>query len=394
MAKDIKVFLVAGEASGDRLGAALMAGMVETYGKNIEFLGVGGPLMQGQGMVSNFPIHELSLFGLLEIIPKYRHLKRRLNQTADAVIAAKPDILVTIDSPGFCLRLTALVRGKITAPAVHYVAPSVWAWRPKRAQEMAAHIDHVLALLPFEPPYMEAAGMSCDFVGHPVVADAQPSEPEITAFRKTHGIDETDQLITILPGSRSSEIKRLSPIFFATALQIKQQIPKVRFAIPIASQHVAGPLKEQLEKSGLDMILLSPDGISADDAATQKRICLAASELALAASGTVSIELAAAGVPMVIGYKVNFISAWIMQRAMLAPSFTLVNLLTKTKAVPEFHSAACNVENLSREMLNLLQDQTARKNQIAIGQQAIDALGRGGENPGVRAAKSVLAQLK
>lgn len=394
MAKNLKIFLVAGEASGDRLGAALMAGLLETYDGNIEFIGVAGPLMQAQGMVSNFPIHELSLFGLLEIIPKYRHLKRRLNQTADAVIAAKPDILVTIDSPGFCLRLAALVRGKIAAPAVHYVAPSVWAWRPKRAKEMAAHIDHVLALLPFEPPYMQAAGMSCDFVGHPVVAEKQPSKPEITAFRKAHGLGETDRLVTILPGSRSSEIKRLSPIFFETALQVKKQVPQVRFAIPVASQHVAEPIQAQLKKSGLDVILLNPSGISPDEAAKQKRICFAASELALAASGTVSIELAAAGVPMVIGYKVNFISAWIMQRAMLAPSFTLVNLLTKTKAVPEFHSAACNAENLSREMLKLLQDQTAREHQISVGQQAIDALGRGGENPGLRAAKSVLAQLK
>ncbi len=394
MAKDLTVFVVAGEASGDRLGAALMAGLVQIYDGKINFIGVGGPLMQAQGLASNFPIHELSLFGLLEIIPKYRQLKRRLNQTVDAVIAAKPDILVTIDSPGFCLRLAAALRGKITAPVVHYVAPSVWAWRPKRAKEMAAHVDHVLALLPFEPPYMQAAGMSCDFVGHPVVAEQQPSGAEVLAFRKAHGLGETDRLITILPGSRSSEIKRLSPIFFETALRVQKQVPNVRFAIPIASQHVAEPLKIQLETAGLNVILLSPEGISPEEAAKQKRICFAASELALAASGTVSIELAAAGVPMVIGYKVNPVSAWIMQRAMLAPSFTLVNLLTETKAVPEFHSAACNANNLSREMLNLLQNQTAREHQIAIGQQAIDALGRGGENPGLRAAKSVLAQLK
>ncbi len=395
MTKSLKFFLVAGEASGDRLGASLMAGLLKTYAGDIEFVGVGGPLMEAQGLVSNFPMHELSLFGLLELIPKWRHLKRRLSQTADAVIAAKPDILITIDSPGFCLRLAALVRGKTNAPAVHYVAPSVWAWRPERANKMAAHVDHVLALLPFEPPYMVAAGMGCDFVGHPVVADTQPSKAEVLAFRKTHNLADDEPLITLLPGSRLSEIKRLSPIFFATALRLKKRVPKVRFAIPVASQHLLASLEAQLaDNKGLNAILLSPVGVSADQAASQKRVCFAASKLALAASGTVSIELAAAAVPMVIGYKVNFISGWIMQRAMLAPSFTLVNLLTKTKAVPEFHSSACNVENLSREMMVLLQDQKAREHQISIGQMAIDALGRGGENPGIRAAKSVLAQLK
>ncbi len=394
MIAPLRIFIVAGEASGDRLGAALIKAIRETHGSAVEFQGIAGPLMEDQGMKSQFPMHELSLFGLLELLPKWRSLKRRLNETIEAVIAAQPDILITIDSPGFCLRLTAALRGKITAPAVHYVAPTVWAWRPERAQKMAAHVDHVLALLPFEPPYMEKAGISCDFVGHPLVAEIQPNDAEIVAFRATHNLDDNTRLITILPGSRNSEIKRLSPIFFETAKKIQAKIPTVQFAIPVASEHLLVPLREQLKNAGLNAILLTAENINVNEAAMQKRTCFAASELALAASGTVSIELAAAGVPMVIGYKVNFLSAWIMQRAMLAPSFTLVNLLTESKSVPEFHSKNCNVKNLSREMLELLNDPQARKAQIKIGHQAIEALGRGGENPGLRAAKSVLAQLK
>lgn len=393
MPQPLNIFIVAGEASGDRLGAALMQGMKTTYIGEITFHGVGGPLMEARGLNSLFPMHELSIFGLLEIIPKYRGLKRRLNQTVEHVIAQQPDLLITIDSPGFCLRLAKAVRGKIKAPAIHYVAPSVWAWKPGRAQKMATHVDHVLALLPFEPPYMQAAGMTCDFVGHPVVAEVLPSKSDIAEFRTKLGISENQRLITILPGSRMSEITRLAPVFFETAKQVQHQVSDVAFVIPVAAGHLLEPLSEILRQSGLSAHLLNPTDLTPDDAGFRKRICFAASELALAASGTVSIELAATGTPMVIGYKTNWLTAWIMRRAMLAPSFTLVNLLTDSKAVPEFEPRDCTVENLTREMLKLLNDPNARAAQIEVGHQAIVALGKGGEDPGLRAAKSVLSKL-
>src|SRR6056297_830858 len=182
----MRVFLIAGEASGDRLGAALMAGLKSL--ESMEFQGVGGHLMQAEGMSSLFDMDELSVMGLAEIIPKYSHLRRRLHQTANAVLEARPDVLITIDSPDFCLRVARMVRAKSDVRTVHYVAPSVWAWRPGRAAKMARYIDHVLALLPFEPPYMEAAGMECDFVGHPVVSEPLASDAEAAAWRAEVGI--------------------------------------------------------------------------------------------------------------------------------------------------------------------------------------------------------------
>ena len=177
----MKLYLIAGEASGDKLGAALLAGL-KALRPDLQVQGIGGPLMQAEGLHSLFPMDELSVMGLAEVLPKYAHLKRRIRETAADVLAAAPDALITIDSPDFVLRVAALVRAaRPDLPTIHYVAPSVWAWRPGRAAKMARVIDHVLALLPFEPPYMTKAGMTCDFVGHPVVAEPRASRAEAQA---------------------------------------------------------------------------------------------------------------------------------------------------------------------------------------------------------------------
>ena len=206
----MKVFLIAGEASGDMLGASLMVGLKSLA--DVEFCGIGGRQMQREGLESLFPMDELSLIGIVEILPKYLHLSKRIRETANAVLKAGPDVLITIDSPDFCLRVAKLVRKKSNLRTVHYVAPSVWAWRPKRAEKMAAVTDHVLALLPFEVPYMEAAGMECDFVGHPVVSNRQATRREIDEFRKRHNIGNSP-ILMVLPGSRKGELARLGPIF-------------------------------------------------------------------------------------------------------------------------------------------------------------------------------------
>jgi lipid-A-disaccharide synthase len=180
----MRVFLIAGEPSGDARGAALLAGLNQLV-RGVGFDGVGGSAMQSEGLTSRFPMEELSVMGLAEVLPKYRALKRRIAQMADLICATSPDVVVTIDSPDFCLRVAQKVKATgANIRMVHYVAPSVWAWRPKRADKMAARVDQVLALLPFEPPYMEAAGVACDFVGHPVATMKVATEAEIAAFRE------------------------------------------------------------------------------------------------------------------------------------------------------------------------------------------------------------------
>ncbi|NBQ50691.1 MAG: lipid-A-disaccharide synthase, partial [Marivivens sp.] len=204
----MKVFLLAGEVSGDRLGCALMAGLKELR-NDMEFHGIGGEQMQSHGLTSLFPMEELSIMGLAEVLPKYFHLKRRIRETADEILRLKPDVVITIDAPDFSLRVAKLVKEASNIRTVHYVAPSVWAWRPKRAAKMAKVIDHVLALLPFEPPYMTAHGMECDFVGHPVTTEVQATDAEAADFRARFGIGDAP-LILALPGSRRGEVSRLA----------------------------------------------------------------------------------------------------------------------------------------------------------------------------------------
>ncbi|MEO1306611.1 MAG: lipid-A-disaccharide synthase, partial [Pseudomonadota bacterium] len=206
----MKLFLTAGEPSGDRLGGALIAGLKTTV-PDLEIRGVGGPEMLAQGLQSLFPMEELSVMGLAEILPKYFHLKRRIAQTAKAAMDWTPDAVITIDSPDFSLRVAKILKAKRPdLMTIHYVAPTVWAWRPKRTEKMARVIDHVLALFPFEPPLMQAGGMGCDFVGHPVVAEPQARVSDSRAFRAEFG---EGPLLLALPGSRKGEVARLSSVF-------------------------------------------------------------------------------------------------------------------------------------------------------------------------------------
>ena len=230
----MKVFIIAGEASGDKLGAELMKGLLHLVGKQVQFAGLGGSGMIGQGLTSLFPMDQISIMGIGEILMQYHALKRRIQQTVEAVLQFQPDVLITIDLPEFNLRVAQKVKARSSIRTVHYVAPTVWAWRPKRAEKMAPYIDQVLALFPFEPPYMRAAGMRCDFVGHPVVTDPQATPSEIAVFRKTHNI-EGAPLLLVLPGSRRSEVRRLLPIFRGAVAALIRQHPALRVVVPTVS---------------------------------------------------------------------------------------------------------------------------------------------------------------
>ncbi|XOY56046.1 MAG: lipid-A-disaccharide synthase [Rhodobacterales bacterium] len=370
----MRVFVIAGEASGDKLGAALMAGLRQLR-PDVTFDGVGGPLMQAAGLVSRFPMDELSVMGLAEILPKYRALKRRIAQMAEAVIQTQPDVLITIDSPDFCLRVTKLVKARSAIRTVHYVAPTVWAWRPKRAAHMAHHIDHVLALFPFEPPLMQAAGMACDFVGHPVVTDPIASAVDAAALG-----DGT--VVLVLPGSRKSEVSRLAPRFGQAVARIAAQVPDARFVIPTTA-NVHDLVQAQVAGWPVPVTVLPP--ASPDKPAWFRR-----ADVALAASGTVSLELAANGTPMVIAYDMAWLSRIIISRMLLVDTVTLVNLVSDTRVVPEFIGKACQPAPIADAVLAVLANPTAQQAAMDL---TMDRLGRGGQPPGLRAARAVLDRL-
>ena len=377
----MNIFLIAGEASGDKLGAALMAGL-RVLQTDLSFAGIGGPEMTAQGLGSRFPMDELSVMGIAEVLPKYRHLKRRIAETAAAVAEAQPDALITIDSPDFCLRVARKAKELgFAGPVIHYVAPSVWAWRPGRAAKMAKVVDHVLALLPFEPPFMEAAGMSCDFVGHPVVAEDRATPADAEAFRITHDIAPDAPLVLCLPGSRRGEVSRLAPRFDEALIRVRDRIPEIRVVIPT----VPG-----VSRMVRDMTHRWPTAPIVVEDPADKRAAFMASNLALAASGTVSLELAANSVPMVIAYDMAPVSRWLIGLLLKTDTVTLVNLVSDTRAVPEFLGRNCRADLIADALLDLLVNPEQRAAQAEAMALTMKRLGEDGAPPGLRAAKSVL----
>ncbi|MEL7011658.1 MAG: lipid-A-disaccharide synthase [Pseudomonadota bacterium] len=382
----MRVFLIAGEASGDRLGAALMAGLKSLT--DVTFSGIAGPLMQAEGMTSLFPMDELSVVGIAEILPKYMHLRRRLDETVEAILKEKPDVLITIDSPEFSLRAARKVKAASRIRTVHYVAPSVWAWRPKRAKKLPGVVDQVLALLPFEPPLIEAEGVACDFVGHPVVTEPVATAEQVAAFKGRHGLGEAP-LLLVLPGSRGGEVARLGPRFGAALRGVCAARPDLRLIVPTTGPR-ASYVRDMVSDWPGQPIVIAPDDMSSEAYAHDKMCAFAAADRALAASGTVSLELAAADTPMLIAYDSSWLSRMIIARMLLIDTLTLVNLVSETRDVPELLGADCTPEKIAPAVLELLEGGGA---QSAAMHLTMDRLGRGGDAPGLRAAKAVLARL-
>jgi lipid-A-disaccharide synthase len=271
---------------------------------------------------------------------------------------------------------------------VHYVAPSVWAWRPKRAEKMARVIDHVLALLPFEPPYMEAAGMACDFVGHPITTQPQATEAEAAAFRARIAPDAAPLLLA-LPGSRRGEVERLAPIFGETLRLFVKDHPESHIVVPAAAP-VADLVRARVADWPGRVTVLDPTGQETEAFAAEKRAAFKAADLALAASGTVSLELAAADTPMVIAYDMNWLSRLIISRMLRIDTVTLVNLVSETRTVPEFIGARCQPDLIARGLADVLAAPGAQADAMRL---TMERLGQGGPPPGLRAARAVLSRL-
>jgi lipid-A-disaccharide synthase len=373
------LFLVAGEPSGDALGAPLIAALRELTGGGAGFAGVGGPLMAAQGFSSLFPFDDLAVMGLTEVVPRIPLILRRLGETADAVRRERPDVLVTIDSPGFSFRLAKRLVGQ-GVPLVHYVAPSVWAWRPGRARKIGAFLDHLLALFPFEPPYFEAVGLPCTFVGHPVVEKAKRlGDGEV--FRRCHGIPGDAPLLCVLPGSRHSELEPLLPIFREVVVRLAASRPALRLVVPTVAA-VADRVSAEVQTWPGQPLAIRDEG--------EKWHAFAAATAALAASGTVALELGLAGLASVIAYKVSPLTAWLIRRTVRVRYANLVNILLDDEVVPECLQENCTPERLTAHVARLLDDAAARREQTTKAHTALARLGLGGPPPSRRAAEAIL----
>jgi len=394
MSTPLKVFIIAGEPSGDKLGGNLMEGMNKLTKGQISFVGVGGEMMQAAGLQSLFPMSDLTIMGLFEVIPSIPKIKRRIDQAAKAAIELRPDVLITIDSPDFCLRVGKKLRSAYPDQfSVHYVAPSVWAWRPERAAKMAKTVNHVLALLPFEPPYMERAGMSCDFVGHPAATEDRPTKAQIKTVLSDVGLTPNDEIIAILPGSRRSEIKRLMPLYKDAIERVLIERPKAQFVLP-AARPILAEVQEHLTDSTLPIHVLDPTAFTPHEAEHRKRAIYAASRAALATSGTIALDLAKQRCPMVVAYKASWLTERAVKRLAKIDRANLINIVTDSYVVPEFLFDKCTAEAAAKALLTILNDEKIRDAQVSALNNTMQQLGEGGDPPGMRAAKSVLDAIR
>ncbi|SDA22030.1 lipid-A-disaccharide synthase [Methylobacterium sp. UNC378MF] len=373
------IWLVAGEDSGDQLGAKLMRALREAEPDAV-FGGVGGEAMAEEGFASLFPLDDVAVMGYLPVLARARTLLRRIRETVEATIRARPDVLVIIDSPGFTHAVARRVRKTAPAiPIVDYVSPSVWAWRPWRAKGMRPFIDHVLALLPFEPDaHLRLGGPPCTYVGHPLIERLPELRPARSDLRRR---DAAPHSLVVLPGSRRSEIERLMPVFGATLARVAAGLA-VEAVLPAVTRHRA-----LIERLSADWTV--PVRIVTGEAA--KYAAFREARAALAASGTVTLELALAGVPMVVAYKVSRAEEFIARRLIQVPSIVLPNLILAENAMPEFVQAECTPERLADALRPLLAGGAGRDAQLAALAR-IDGLMRLAEadTPSRAAARIVL----
>lgn len=373
--------LVAGEPSGDALGARLVRALREIEAEEgrpaPHFSGVGGAEMAGEGFESLFPIEDLAVMGLSEVVPRLPDLLRRIRQTAAAAAQMRPDLLVTIDSPDFAFRVARRLKASgAGVPIVHYVAPQVWAWRPGRARAMGGFLDGLLALLPFEPPLFEAAGLACRFVGHPVIEMARGDG---AAFRAARGIAPQTPLLALLPGSRSSETHRLLPVFGAALALLRARLPELE----VVSAVLPGTA-EDLRRAAAGWPV--PVHVVAGP---KKHDAFAAADAALAASGTVTLELAKAEVPLALAYRLHPLSAMLARRLLRVPMVNLMNLLLGARVFPELLQEDCTPARLAETAYALLTDAELRRYQREGAAAALRHLAAGAEAPSRCAARAL-----
>jgi lipid-A-disaccharide synthase len=379
-----KIFLIATEESGDRLGAGLMKVLRQRLGGAVQFEGVGGQSMAREGLASLFPIEALSIMGLAAVVKQLPAILRLIRQTADAVTLASPDILVIIDSPDFTHRVARRVRARDPSiPIVDYVSPSVWAWRPGRARAMRAYVDHVLALLPFEPEaYLRLQGPPCSYVGHPLTEQVDVLRPGTEEQRRRDG---QPPVLLVLPGSRHSEINHHVAVFGETLGLLQAAGAAFELVLPTM------PHLQKAVSAGVKDWPVQPRIVTGEQ---EKRAAFRIAHAALAKSGTATLELALAGVPMVAAYRAGTLEAWIMRCAIRTSSVILANIVIGENVVPEFIQQDCTAAKLVPALRDVLADSPLRRRQLEAFARMDTIMSTGDRPPSVRAADIVLATLR
>ena len=378
-----RIFLLAGEPSGDAIGGRLIQALRDRAPGGLELVGVGGPHMAGCGLSSLFPMHELSLTGAAEFLPPVPRLWRRLRQTAHEVDRRRPDLVLTIDSPGFGLRLQRRLAGRPLV-RVHYGALEGWVWREARAAQLARDLDHLLALLPFEPALLRRYGVPCSFVGHPVVEEMD-ARADGARFRRRYQVPADAPLLCLLPGSRRSEIMQHLPVLEQAVALIWRRVSQLRLVLPTLPG--MAPLVKRLVARWQLPVLVLEDRTERFDA-------YAASWLAIAASGTVSLEVAVAGLPAITIYRTGPLAAWLARRLTRAPHVNMVNLILGRPAIPELLQEDCRPDRIATAAVRLIGDEALRRDQQTALAEAVGRLrGSDERSPSQRAAARILELL-
>ena len=376
------IFIIAGEPSGDALGGALIAALRERVGDRVRFAGIGGESMAEQGLSSLVPLADLAVAGIAEVLPRAPMILRRVRETVRTIREMHPDAVVTIDSSGFSWRIAhRLRRAGARLPLVHYVAPMVWAWRAGRSRRMARWYDHLLVLLPFEPPYFERVGLACTYIGHPVI-ESGADRGDAVRFRAAHGIAGDELVLTVLPGSRGGEVRQLLPIFGMALRQLDSMIGPFRVAVPTVETVADAVTAAVADWPGRPIVLRG---------AAAKYDAFAASRAAMAASGTVALELALARVPMIIAYRLNRLTQIVLDWVVKVRQVNLVNLILGRVLVTELLGDDCTPERLATAVLELVRDEAVRSTHLEGYDEAMRRLGAGGLSPSRNAADRILA---
>jgi len=379
--KTLNLMLVCGEPSGDALGAQLMMGLKQLAGDRVRFTGVGGLAMAREGLHSLYPLNDTAVMGLREVVPAIPAILRRVRQAVDFAVKTRPDAVVVIDSPDFTHRVARAIRKRdASIRTVDYVAPQVWASRAYRAEAMAHYFDLVLALFPFEVAFFEKYGLKASFVGHPVIERAAKVTGGEVLRARLH-IAADAPLLALLPGSRTSEIRFILPVFRETVKLLAARIPGLATVLPTVP-HVA----DKVRVATADW----PTPLHVLESEADKYAAFDAADVALAASGTVTAELALAHTPMVVGYKVGGLTFFLSKFLMTVTHITLINILLEREAVPEFLQAKATPENLAAAVERLFKDSTSRVAQVEAMKEFGRLLGEGDEAPSLRAARVLL----